>query len=122
MFDINGPEFIILVVLAVIVFGPERLPELARKAARVLNYVRNIANDAQGRLRAELGTDLPDLSLADLNPRALVTSALIDPVRSEFDDIRATVTEAASATEDQSDDEDQDQIVTVAPVFDAEAT
>lgn len=91
MIDINAPEFIILVVLAVIIFGPEKLPELARKGARVLNYVRNIANDAQGKLRQELGTDLGDLNFSDLNPRSLVTSTLLDPVKSEVDQVRATV-------------------------------
>ena len=52
MIDFNMAEIVVLAVLAVIIFGPEKLPELARKAARVLNYLRNIANDAQGRLRA----------------------------------------------------------------------
>jgi sec-independent protein translocase protein TatB len=119
MFDINAPEFIILVAFAVIIFGPEKLPELARKAARVLNYVRNIANDAQGKLRAELGTDLADLNISDLHPKALLTSTLLDPVKTEVNAVTATVTgvvtEARAA---------QDPVV-VAPaavVFDTEAT
>ena len=39
MFDIGPAEFLLLLVLAVILFGPERLPELARKAARMIRYV-----------------------------------------------------------------------------------
>ena len=42
LIDINGPEFMLLLALAVILFGPERLPDLARKAARVLRYVRTM--------------------------------------------------------------------------------
>jgi len=79
MIDINGPEILVLLVLAVIIFGPEKLPDLARKAARVLNYLRGIANDAQGRLREELGPEFADLNLANLNPKALAASVL-DPV------------------------------------------
>ena len=30
MFDIGGPEFVFLILLALIVFGPKRLPEMAR--------------------------------------------------------------------------------------------
>ncbi len=74
MIDFNASEIVILVILAVIIFGPEKLPGLARKAARVFNYVRNIANDAQGKLREELGPEFADLNLADLNPKSLVAS------------------------------------------------
>ncbi len=83
MIDFNISEILVLGVLAVIIFGPEKLPDVARKAARVLNYLRNIANDAQGRLRQELGPEFADLELADLNPRAFVQKNLFDPVQAE---------------------------------------
>ncbi len=83
MIDFNMSEILVLGVLAVIIFGPEKLPELARKAARVISYLRNIANDAQGRLRQELGPEFADLELADLNPRALVNKHLLNPVQAE---------------------------------------
>lgn len=98
MIDINGWEVAILVALAVIIFGPEKLPGLARKAARVLNYVRNIANDAQGKLRDELGPEFADLNLADLNPKSLVTSTLLDPVKTEVEEVKATVTQTVAET------------------------
>lgn len=90
MIDFNMAEIVVLGVLAVIIFGPEKLPELARKTARVLSYLRNIANDAQGRLRQELGPEFADLELADLNPRALVNKHLLNPVRSEMEAIQSS--------------------------------
>lgn len=84
MLDFNAGELVLLGVFAVIIFGPEKLPELARKAARVIHYVRNIANDAQGRLREELGPEYADLQLSDLNPKALVNKHLLQPVQSEI--------------------------------------
>ena len=68
-FDIGWPELIVLVMLAVIIFGPDKLPGLARKAARVVRYVQNIANDARGQLAEQLGPEFSDLK--DLNPRTL---------------------------------------------------
>lgn len=73
MIDFNLAEIVVLAVLAVIIFGPEKLPELARKAARVLNYVRTIANDARGQLRQELGPEFDDIHLSDLNPKTFVS-------------------------------------------------
>ena len=35
MFDIGLPEFMVLALVAIFVFGPERLPEVARQAAKL---------------------------------------------------------------------------------------
>ena len=133
MIDFNMSEILVLGVLAVIIFGPEKLPEVARKAARVLNYVRNIANDAQGRLRQELGPEFADLELNDLNPRAFVNKHLLDPVRGEMDSlnlagdvaaITATAAEPAAPTATAPESaavlEPASAMATVA--FDTEAT
>jgi len=119
VFDINAPEFLMLAAFAVIIFGPEKLPELARKAARLLNYFRNIANDAQGKLRAELGTDFADLNISDLHPKALLASTLLDPVKAEVTGVTSAVSEAMA--EVKAGDE---PVVVAAPpvVFDIEAT
>ena len=104
MFDINAPEFLLLVVIAIILFGPEKLPELARKAARVLRYVRNIASNAQDQLSRELGTDI---DVRDLNPRAFVQKHLMNDVepivadvKRELTDLRVTGQEAAAEVSD----------------------
>lgn len=70
-------EIIGLMVLAIIVFGPDKLPELARKAARVIGYLRRVGNDARGQLRRELGPEFDDIHLSDLNPRTLVNKHLL---------------------------------------------
>ncbi len=119
MFDINAPEFLMLAAFAVIIFGPEKLPELARKAARLLNYFRNIANDAQGKLRAELGTDLADLNISDLHPKALLASTLLDPVKAEVSAVTSTVSDVVA----EARTVEEPVVVAPAPVvFDTEAT
>ncbi len=89
MIDFNFTEILVLAMIAVIIFGPEKLPDLARKAARVLNYLRTIANDAQGRLRQELGPEFADLELTDLNPKALVNKHLLQPAQAGLEPLRA---------------------------------
>ena len=69
LLDINGPEFVLLLVLAVILFGPERLPDLARKAARVLRYLRTVAGSAQQQLSKELGPGLRTSIFVTSTPR-----------------------------------------------------
>lgn len=40
MFDVGPLEMVTLVVLAVVVFGPDKLPHVTAKAARTLREVR----------------------------------------------------------------------------------
>lgn len=83
MFDVGPAELAVLAVLAVIIFGPERLPELARKAARVIRFLRGIANNAQESLSKELGTEV-DLS----NPKQFFKQYLLDEVQPAIDDVK----------------------------------
>jgi sec-independent protein translocase protein TatB len=107
VFDINAPEFLVLVVIAIIMFGPEKLPEFARKAARVIRYVRNIAGTAQDQLSKELGPGFEDLDIRDLNPKSFIQKHLMEDVnpiiadvKSEFADVKATSTGAAKNISD----------------------
>ena len=47
MFGIGLPEMMVIALVAVVVFGPDRLPELARQAGRFVRQARNLAQSAQ---------------------------------------------------------------------------
>ena len=104
LLDINGPEFVLLLVIAVILFGPERLPDLARKAARLLRYLRTVAGNAQQQLSKELGPDFDDVDLRDLNPRAFVQKHLLDDVEPIIADVKAEVSDAGTTIKTSSAD------------------
>lgn len=72
MFGVGLPEFAVLAFVAVLVFGPDKLPELARQAGSLVRQVRKMANAARDELREELGPDYADLELRDLDPRNIV--------------------------------------------------
>lgn len=88
IFGINASEFVILAVLAVIFFGPERIPEFSRKAARVIFAVRNIANDATSQLKEELGPEYKDLTVEDLNPKTFVKKHLLDDIQDQISEVK----------------------------------
>jgi sec-independent protein translocase protein TatB len=77
VFDIGPFEMIALVVLAIILFGPDKLPKLAADAARMLRQFREFTQGARADLRRELGPEFRDLSLEDLNPRTFVRKNLL---------------------------------------------
>ena len=97
MFDVGAPELLVLVVIAVILFGPEKLPEFARKAARVIKYVRSMAGNAQEQLQKELGPEFSDLDVRDLNPKAFIQKHLMDDVDPIVADVKKEITESTAA-------------------------
>ena len=72
MFDVGLLELAVIALVAVIVLGPDKLPDLARQAAQLLHRARGLATNARDELRNELGPEYSDLQLRDLDPRSIV--------------------------------------------------
>ena len=69
VFDINGGELLIIIVLAVVLIGPERMPQYAAQLARLVKRLRALASDARERVADELGPEMADVDWSKLDPR-----------------------------------------------------
>ncbi len=83
MFDINGWEFIVVLVVALLVIGPERLPEYSAKLAKLVRQLRGMADVAKVQLREQMGPDFDDVDWKQYDPRQydprrIVREALMD--------------------------------------------
>ncbi len=82
MFDsIGWGEIIVLALAAIFIFGPERLPDLAKDAASGLKKVRRAITGVRSQVNESLGDDLSqlrDLDLRKYHPRTFIRSQLLE--------------------------------------------
>ena len=82
MFDsIGWGEIIVLALAALFIFGPERLPDLAKDAAAGLKKVRTAVTGVRAQVNETLGDDLPELRDLDLrryHPKTFIRSQLFE--------------------------------------------
>ncbi|GAA3028211.1 MULTISPECIES: sec-independent translocase [Streptosporangium] len=117
MFGLGWPEIVALVVIALLVFGPEKLPQAASQAARTLRNLRRMANNARDDLRTGLGPEFADFDPADLNPKNFVRKHLTADLEDDWKSTTATAT-AEPATSYPAGELGYGEI----PPYDSEAT
>ena len=108
MIGISGPEFLVIILVAVIVVGPQRLPEYARKLTQAVRRLRVFLDDAKEQIAEEVGPEMADLNLSDLDPRnydprKIVRDALgedLDAIRKDLANPFQSVAKTAKETAD----------------------
>lgn len=84
--NIGWGEMMILLVAALVILGPERLPGAIKWTGQALRQVRDYATGATSQLKQELGPEFDELrkpleqlnELRGMNPRQMVTKHLFD--------------------------------------------
>jgi len=105
--DIGPLELITLVVLAVLVFGPEKLPKVIQDVMRTVRKIREFSESAKEDIRSELGPEFKDFEFEDLNPKTFIRKQMdndelgLKEIRNGFDLKKemADVTEAVHSAD-----------------------
>ncbi|MCH5672813.1 sec-independent translocase [Streptomyces gilvus] len=106
MFNDIGPlELLTIIVLAVLVFGPDKLPKVIQDVMRTIRKIREFSESAKADIRQELGPEFKDFEFEDLNPKTFIRKHLdsddlgLKEIRNGFDLKKemAEVTEAVQS-------------------------
>ncbi|MFD4557930.1 sec-independent translocase [Streptomyces sp. NPDC058469] len=92
MFNDIGPlELVTIIVLAVLVFGPDKLPKVIQDVMRTIRKIREFSESAKADIREELGPEFKDFDFEDLNPKTFLRKQLdndelgLKEIRNGFD-------------------------------------
>ena len=97
MFNVGGGEILVILLLALVILGPDKLPDAARKAGKVMADVRRMSNGFQSEMRTALKVD--EFTNMVKNPTEIITGGSgpsLPPLESETK--AANPAPAASAT------------------------
>jgi sec-independent protein translocase protein TatB len=89
--DIGPLELVTIIVLAVLVFGPDKLPKVIQDVMRTIRKIREFSESAKQDIRNELGPDFKDFEFDDLNPKTFLRKQLdndelgLKEIRNGFD-------------------------------------
>jgi len=146
VFGLTFDKILVIAVIAVFLLGPTRLPTYAAKLGQLVRNLRSMANNAQDRMRDELGPDFDvdwkKLDPRQYDPRRIIREALLDDdpepdesrssgndsatIAIESSEIAGAAVAGAAARADGEEDDASDDLATVTassvPPFDNEAT
>ncbi|MDA5286128.1 sec-independent translocase [Streptomyces sp. Isolate_45] len=99
--DIGALELVTIVVLAILVFGPDKLPKVIQDVSNVIRKIRSFSDSAKQDIRSELGPEFKDFEFEDLNPKTFIRKQLtenddIKELRTSFD-LRKELTDVTDA-------------------------
>lgn len=109
VFGISGSEFLVLLLVVIVVVGPRRLPEYTRRLTQLVRRLRLFLDNAKEQIAQEVGPELGELNLEDLNPRNYDPRKIVrDALGEDLDAIRRDLSspfQSAVSTAERAGDE-----------------
>ncbi len=106
--DIGALELVTIVVLGILVFGPDKLPKVIQDVTGFIRKVRAFSDSAKQDIRSELGPDFKDFEFEDLNPKTFIRKQLTEnedlkEIRTSFD-LRKELSDVSDAVKSSEAD------------------
>ncbi len=108
MFNVGGGELLVILLIALIVLGPQRLPDAARQVGKVMGEIRRVSSGFQSELKTAFDAD------AEVAPSRKVTPLAASVAEADAEAV-AGATDVPDATDGDDAVGEQDSGVEDAP-------
>jgi sec-independent protein translocase protein TatB len=123
--NFGGGEILVIIILALVVLGPERLPEMARSAGKTLHKLRTMTSGLQGQVKDVMDDPamqpLRELGELAARPRQKLSEYALAAEAEERAASEAAALAAAVQTDAQTDEQTDEQVEAPTGVADASA-
>jgi sec-independent protein translocase protein TatB len=131
--NLGWGELMMLLLVGLLVFGPDQLPKIAADLGRMLRQLRRMAKDVSSDLRSELGPEFEGMDITSMHPKAFIAKHMMaadddddtpgPPRRRATGNGRAATGGAGAAQGTAAPSADRPAAAAVeAPPYDADAT
>ncbi len=99
---LGGPEIIIILIIALVIFGPDKLPEMARGIGKGIREFRNITGGVERTLQDEFNSIMKEGDEKKASPPAAPTPAEDKTVKTDAADKKPSEEKAETAVDDKA--------------------
>jgi len=96
-------ELVFILIIALIVFGPKRLPEIGRTLGKAMQEFRSVSEELTSQLREELETVSEEMEAVSADVKSTLTAAS-ENVRAVSEDVKGTLQTASKEVRSASEE------------------
>lgn len=108
MFNLSGSEIVVILLLALIVLGPEKLPDAIRRFGRIYGELRKMGTGFQSEFRTAFEEPLKELR----ETAQLTRDAVMNPIEEEMNHAETDEVEPNNQTTSDEKSDDQGPVAT----------
>lgn len=95
MFGIGGGEIFFIILIILMLFGSDKVPEMARSFAKVMAQLKNATNDIKNEIQKSAGetgivNDIKEAMDVDINPVADIQKE-VEKVKEDIEDLTGPI-------------------------------
>jgi sec-independent protein translocase protein TatB len=77
VFNLSGSEVLFILVIGLVILGPEKLPEMLRRAGRLYGELRRMSQGVQAELKSALDEPTRELRQATKSARTMLNGGVV---------------------------------------------
>ena len=106
MFGISGFELLLIAVFALMIFGPDKIPEIARTVSKAIKTFKRAQADMERLINLEMYSNDPDKATSPFAPKDPFAGAEVPPVPADNPGTVASKLYAATDEDEEEEDEE----------------
>lgn len=108
--SLGTQELMLVALVALLIFGPRKIPELARKAGKIVTELRQVSNEFRSTWEREVNLDENEKKAFDFSDESLEIGTIAPPDIKTEPEIGETTAQVASNTPEVREISDPDKI------------